>query len=116
VKSLNELRLEADQQKVAFFDNLGRVKTKLKAEYLLNEVLHSVDPNSEILSRIENRTRSNPFPALAALGGLYLLVQQIISKLPNRNQLSVKRAGRSRFGRSTSKGEDHGRFDSTKHN
>lgn len=116
MKSLVDLRREADQQKAAFFKDMGQVKMKLKAEYLLDEALHSVDPNSEILTRLESRAKSNPFPALAALGGLYILARQMISRPSNTVQPSIKRTGRSRFVRSTPKGDHHDRFDNAEHN
>ena len=115
MKTLSQLKLAADQRRSAFFADLGDVKTQLRPDYIFNEALHSVDPDFHILKRMEDRVKSNPFAALAAFGGLFLLARQLTSKTAKHPPLTPKSGKRSRFARSTSKGDHHGDIDSAKH-
>lgn len=116
MKSIVELRLAADHRKSEFFGNIVEIKTKLKPDYLFDEVLHVVDPDFAILKRMENRARSNPLALFAAVIGVYLLARQLMTKSANQSPKTPKQGRRSRLVRSTLKGDDHGDIDSAKRN
>jgi hypothetical protein len=114
MKSVQELRLAADQRKSVFFADMSEVQAQLRPDYLLDEAIHSVDPDLSNLKTMENRAKNNPIAVLAAISGLYLLVRQLTSKSQDHQPQPAKREKRSRLPRSTSKGDHHGNYDSTK--
>jgi hypothetical protein len=116
MKSIAELRLAADQKRSDFFENMAGIKTKLRPDYVFDEALRIVDPNFAILKRMENQAKSNPLALLVAVSGLYLLVRQLMTRSANQPPKTPKRGRRSRLARSTSKGDDHGDFDSAERN
>ncbi len=115
MKSLNELRTAADQNKSAFFAGMADVKSQLKPDALFESAVHSVDPDFAILKRMEDRAKGNPFALMAAFAGLYLLARQLTTTAPVRAPQTSNRGRRSRLIRTTARGDHHGHIDSAKH-
>jgi hypothetical protein len=116
MKSIVDRRLEADQKKSDFFANIDEVRMKLRPDYVVDQVLRAVDPDFAILKRMERRARSNPLPLLVAVGGLYLLARQLMTRPPNQSPKTPKQGRRSGFARSKLKGDDHGDFNNAERN
>jgi hypothetical protein len=114
MKSLTQLRMEADRRKSDFFANIAEIQTQLTPDNLLEQALQAADPGLLNLKRMETQAKNNPFAVLAALTGLYVLARQLTAKSPDPEPGTAKRGRRFRLTRSTLKGDHHGNFDNSK--
>jgi hypothetical protein len=101
VKSLEQLRVDADQRKAVFFLKLAEVSDELRPVHFVDRALGALDPDFATLTRIEDKAKRNPLVALAAMGGVMLLARQLSTE-------PRKRVGRSRLTRTTARGDYHG--------
>jgi hypothetical protein len=113
--SLNQKqRLEADRRRAEFLQTASSVSDQLRPMVLLDDFVGALDPEFVFLRRMQSVAKRNPFAILAAVGGVWLLTQQLKRNAPKEKSSTRRGSQAFRLSSTTSKGEENGYVHSSK--
>jgi hypothetical protein len=110
----DNLRVEADRRAAVFFQSVSAMSERMRPTRLLNEIVGVADPDFALLNRFKTEVKRNPFAMLAAVGGLWLLAQQLKRREPATTSATRHGMWRHRLPRATLKGDEHGYINDAK--
>jgi hypothetical protein len=110
----DSLRAEADRRAAMFFQAASSMSQRIRPTSLLNEIVGAADPDFALLNRFKTEVKRNPFVMLAAVGGLWLLAQQLKRREPPTKPVTRQGMRPPRLPRATLKGDENGYINDAK--
>lgn len=110
----DSLRVDADRHRAVFFHAASAMSERMRPARLLNEIVGVADPDFALLNRFKIEVKRNPFAMLAAVGGLWLLAQQLKRREPATKSATRHGMRQHRLPRATQKGDENGYINDAK--
>ena len=115
MKTLEQLRLDADAKHRAVVADASELRSSLTPRRIINDVVQALDPEFSALNRVETALQKNPIAAVVLAAGLDLLLRRgkiDPATTPQRASIRARPLPTSRL---TSKGDHNGKHLNARH-